>query len=389
MASYVTDRSPYKYGGQQDSYLQIVKETVSQGVSQLRTAVGTGADVTQLFHEILDSFAEIRHKIAVEHGTRSAKFFGQRRDAPESLAVCYSTCLSYPYEDYNDKMVRFLQQYLRQIPHTLYEFSSNKDELNLKIDLPVCLGRESKLELSVLSAVNVDEWRPFEFEELIQIGRSCGAFGQKADKKITRFDVFNIVYDYEAMTKLREQSLPVYNQLILGNTIGYVYDENPDWRKSEWVLAKLQLQVDDKFYTTSQFLTWMNRDHITDPVDYMTGRAVVYIMHQDPFFIPEMLKDAAKLFKEIVEWDGEEVQHLKDRVALWQYEFSNTAPYKRGNAAICEWLEMMVYEYHGFTEFSYAKDKSVNLEALTSSLDQFVANYGSMVILGDRKPVTV
>src|SRR5262249_5593987 len=117
-----------------------------------------------------------------------------------------------------------------------------------------------------------------------------------------------------------------------------------------------------------------------DPVEHMTGRSIVAILHQDPFLIEFMLNDIAKIFKRIIEWNSADIKTLKEDIALFQYEFAHDMTFTRGSAAISEYFEMAFYEYHGF-KLSYNDEKMVNLEALTSSLKEFVQNYDSMIRL--------
>jgi hypothetical protein len=135
----------------------------------------------------------------------------------------------------------------------------------------------------------------------------------------------------------------------------------------------MRLQVEGKMVPLSQYITWMCVDQEEDTIDRMTNESVSTIIHQDPFLIREMLQDVAKLFKEAVLWnrDKDDLKKLKDRVALIDYELSHAMPFYRGSAAIAEWIEMALYQYHGFT-LRYLPEKLVNLEALTSPLHEFI-----------------
>ncbi len=130
----------------------------------------------------------------------------------------------------------------------------------------------------------------------------------------------------------------------------------------------------------SEYLTWADRDFVTDPVDQMTGRSIVAILHQDLFMTETMLDDIAKIFKNIIEWNGKKLKDLKDQIALFRYEHSHAMPFKRGSSAVAEWFERALYGAHGM-KVAYNPDKSVDLEALTSSLKEFVDNYDTMITL--------
>lgn len=383
MSSYIVDRTPLNYGGAQKLYLEAVKETVDQAVKQLHAAVGTNADLTALFHQVLDSFAVTRSEIAVKQGTENADDFGKRRDDPHSLSVCFRTSLYGPYGDYNSKILSLLQPHLRDIPHDLQAFSSEEAKLEKKAELPCCLSRSFSLEVIVLPPEADEKGRPFTLDEFIEIFKICDLPFSEAARKNPESELKDFCYNYEAMKKLKERAPKLYKRLKVSNEIDDAYLSFPQRRKSDWAVATLRLEIDGKLYALSQYVTWMYRDFLEDPVDKMSRDSVVSILHQDPFLIKDVLHDAGKLFKEIIEWDGKDRKNLTDITALWQYELAHAAPFKRGSAAINEWLEMMVYQFHGFSQFSYTKEKLVNLEALTSPLDEFVANYPTMIDLGE------
>ena len=120
-----------------------------------------------------------------------------------------------------------------------------------------------------------------------------------------------------------------------------------------------------------------------DPVDLMTTRTdptVISLIHQDRFLISETLRDIANLFKQVIEWNGEETQQLVDLVGLINYLFAHAMPFERGSAAVSEWLEMAIYKYHGL-DMQYNESVSINMEALILPLYEFIAKYPSMIKL--------
>ena len=182
------------------------------------------------------------------------------------------------------------------------------------------------------------------------------------------------------MQELKKTSFKDYKCLKISVLILRIRNDFPNELKSDWVFVTTRCEVDGKMYGLSQLCTWIYRDYKIDPIDNMTERSVISHIYQDPFLVEPMLDDIAKIFKWAIEWDGENIGDLKNRVALFRYEFAHTMPDERGSAAEAEWFERPIYLYHGY-KVTYVPEKMVDLEGLTSSLKTFVDNYDSMIQL--------
>lgn len=83
--------------------------------------------------------------------------------------------------------------------------------------------------------------------------------------------------------------------------------------------------------------------------------------------------------------DGKE--ELKERVAILRYLLAVSSPYKRGSAAIAEFIEKAIYEYHGFGfEYKYPrfsiKKPAADLDAYVCfTLEEFILTYKSKAIV--------
>jgi len=46
-------------------------------------------------------------------------------------------------------------------------------------------------------------------------------------------------------------------------------------KKTDFILATVRVEIDKKMVPLSQYLTWTNRDFITDPVEHMLEEVLV------------------------------------------------------------------------------------------------------------------
>jgi Avirulence protein len=375
MSSYIVDRVPTNYGGQQQHYLEQTNKIVVETAEKFRKAVQEKEDLQAIFHQTLTKLGEMRNTIAKEHKTNDGDVFGVRRDSDNFRSICGITPLSFPYEEYNKKLLPVLQKHLGVMKHTCKEFQQKE----LSIQGKPCLGRASSMALSILPFEDMKKWAfLLTGEEVTRLCMLCSITPPEDSSQMqVLFD--SMIINREAMSTLKQKSIEDYKRLKVCLAIADI-KERYVGRKSDWVVVTIRSEVDGKMYALSQYLTWMNRDFFEDPVEHMTDRSIVTILHQDPFLIDLMLNDIAKIFKEAIGWNKENVTLLKNQIALLQYELAHAMPFIRGSAAISEWLEMAIYRFHGFT-LTYNPDKMVNLEALTSLLDEFVQNYDSMISL--------
>ena len=90
------------------------------------------------------------------------------------------------------------------------------------------------------------------------------------------------------------------------------------------------------------------------------------------------------LAKKIYEKIPETVEDLKDRVALFRFTFSHCMPSHRGDGAIGDWLELMIYRVHGFVNTRYNSEKLACFETLTSlSLSRYRREYDTIITVSE------
>jgi len=374
MSTYLVGRDPNKYGGHQQSYLQQVDSIVEETAAAFHTAVEGKKDLEELFHETLATLGANRHDMAVAHKTKNADLFGIRRDQEPFASPAVITPLHHPYDEYNERLLPILQKHLRTMKHTLYEF----EQKELKIE-ETCLGRAWSMEFAILSHEDMTKWGfSFNSESYQRLCTLCAIPPSQEPLESSHFS--ELVVNKTAMQNLKKASPEDYKRLKIAIAILEIREIYKKERKSDWVLVTVRSEIDGKMYALSQYLTWLNRNFEEDPVENMTNRSIISIIHQDPFLIEPMLKDIAKIFKKAIEWKDGNIKTLKEDVELLDCELHHAMPFKRGSAAVSEWLEKAIYRYHEFN-LTYNPKKMVNLEALTSSFNQFVENYDSMIEL--------
>jgi hypothetical protein len=304
----------------------------------------------------------------VSHGTLSPEEFGWRRDGTEEFRLNRSNLLDGTYSEYNKRLLPAIQKQLKKMKYNLTDFQQTKSQ----VQFDRCLGRRTIMDYSILTQ-EYKNWDRDPFD--MGLYELCEVPLHKRDGKIASF-----MRNKEAMQKLRERSPNVYRRLRLESAKMPLENTSPEHAKSDWIHVALRSPINGKMLVLSEYLTWANRDFVTDPVDQMTGRSIISILHQDPFLIETMLDDMAKIFKKIIEWNGKNLKDLKDQVALFRYEHAHAMPFKRGSSAVAEWFEGALYGMHGM-KVAYNPEKLVDLEALTLSLKEFVDNYDTMITL--------
>lgn len=371
--SYIIRHSPTKFGDQA-VYKHKKNEAIGEAVISVETALAEGRSITDLFHEIVGALGKARNAIALAQGSYMAPLFGVRRDlaspTAETRYTTYLTPLSMPagapeYREYNDLMIARIASVL-------------SDSKSLET---AALGRRSTFEVAIVDQRDFETWTT-----PITLGEVAKALPTRVIPRTLDL----LTNDKECMEALKNEAPDLYTRLRLGLAFcstertfpsPYREDSNPPYAKSHYVLAETRLQVGEELHTLSQYITWIYGEE--DPVERMKRcLPPVTIVHHDLFLIEPLLQDIAKVFAKAIAWkrESESFQELKNDVALLRYMFSHCAPYYRGNAAVSEWLETVVYHFHDI-KFHYNKDKFGDLEAFTAlSLADFLASYDDTIV---------
>lgn len=357
MSSYLITRNPFRFGDKQQDYNARVDFTVKETADTFKRALESKSDLQKLFHETLASLGEIRHRIALDHQTKDGDLFGVRRDQDPFPGTVGVTPLGGEYKEYNPYLWRIVKSHLAKMGFSADGFQQTESASE---------GENSKIEIKVISFKDKKWFFLKDLQEEYKRISNLINFPHSPESPITK--------NRAAMRKLKETFPDDYKRLHTGKAILEIAQfhlmELPK-QKFDWLHVTLHSQVGQEMRPLSEFITWIKyEDRVTE--------TMFSIVHQDPFLIDSMLTDIARIFEEVISWNGENLKELKDLVALLQYELAHVMPFKRGSSAVSEWLERAIYLLHGFN-LKYHQKKMVNLEALTTLLNEFIENYDSMI----------
>lgn len=376
--NYIIERSPDFYGGKQEDYLKFADQSINEGIVHLTSGIGAKKNPSELFFELLHTYQENRHEIALRHQTPRAEYFGTPRiskQTPEAgLAL---TGLYEKYETHNTLFKEQLAPLLSKMKHDLRGFSQKNTSVTEK-----CLGRVCKFAIEVKDAAETKELTspPSEAEVQAALGT------EKSYEEIQN--------NYDLMLRIKTEHFDWYQKLTMHRVLYEIYKAFPSPKilsfeegrcigntgnfKNLYVIGTLRIQIGSKLYAISRYVTWLYTNYRTDPVDRMLEHSKVFIVHQDTFLIDETLQEISRIFADAVRWDHQKdsLQALKNNVALIRFLFAHCMPSARGDGAIGDWLELTLYRYHGFSNTRYNPNRLPCFEALsTLSLSQYLRNY--------------
>ncbi len=305
-------------------YIKKSDEIVNLSVNQIQIAVQNKDNLVVYFSEMLTNLAKHRHDIAKKHHTDDASAFGKFR---ESVFV---TSLFEKYSEYNAKLVLKIKKHLYQMTE-----SHGLQQGPIKIDEPpTSLGKKTSIDVALLSR-DIGEWA--NNEEYEKIGLALL--------------VSNI-----------ERNLPI----------------PPSSFPGEDILVTIRYEDNGIEYPLTRYLTRIKLPVEENDLVEVTLNPISTLIHQEPAFIENSLAEIASLFKTAIELDKENLQELIEISGHLNYLFSHAMPFDRGSAAIGEWIETIIFRYHGY-DVAYNNEVNINLEALISPLHAFIEKYPSMI----------
>lgn len=387
LSSYLDDRDPTKYGGQQKEYLAKSEQAIRNTVRMIRSGVESQARLTDLFFKILQELCQARQKIAQESATEDAHEFGSLRTALEPSRL-FATGLHHPYKEYNKVFMAQLQKMMSAMRHDLQTFTDRTRRNEERV-----LGRLCSFEVEVLDGPELAKRKWIELVDSEDLQRAL-----KTDKSADE-----ILNDRDLMKSLKDKHPELYKQATMSMCLTHLVTQYPapkiissngrpvydlssdranDNLKSLYVLGTLRLEMEGKLYAMSRYLTWMYQDTETDPIDQMAVRSTALIMHQDYFLIDPTLREISKMFEKAVLWNprSDSLPELKNRVALFRFTYAHCMPSARGDGAIGDWLELALYYFHGFHKTRFNSAKLPCFEPLASiTLSRYLATYPQII----------
>lgn len=346
------------YTGSQEKFILAGTEA-SKEVAQ---TIQENFQKTDLFEKCMDLCAKKRETHAKEVVERGKEDFGVLR-VRSSAFMNTTIMLDLRYDDYGVKLIEKIQKvYGDQILQGGFwqfkKIGDKKTSLSLR---EISLEERQKVQNLVVRA-QADE---IEYRDR----KPCYSRKYKENHP----DEYKDLVIKDGLEKLK--------------ALEHAY-EPPD-NNTRYLHAIARLRIIDpkdrkkKLYATSQYLFRVDLSQDQTTREFLPP----LIIHQDIFLISILQKEAERWFLKAVCWsheDGE--QELKKSIGRMVYCLSHAMPYRRGTAAIIEWLEAGVYRYHGFVEAKTSDQVMMNLEALTEpSLEEFLKSYYEHVNLGERQ----
>ncbi|KIC77245.1 hypothetical protein DB41_CO00140 [Neochlamydia sp. TUME1] len=340
---------------------------IRKSVRNIREGVGKGENLIELFHQTLDHLSLKCKELALKYGINKFDLQGVRRDQEECFTgVTYVTLMKKDLS--HERLVTMIEELLQKIHYPTQSFKRYREEFPTEQGLKRHLSRE----ITIYKEEELEIYSTPSFEECLRLCQLCSF--SSPENPSQSLDLYqNLLTNKQAMLALKEKSFQDYQKLKLYSAILEIKHLYPRLVKVDWILVTQNLQVKGKRYELSEYLTWIFRD-IENPIEKMKKEAMVTIIHQDPFLISPMLENIARIFKKAIRYNRYHLSLIKKQVALLRYELAHATPYKRGGNSISWWLERIIFNYHQY-EPIYLNDPSINIEALTFPLKEFVEKY--------------
>lgn len=389
--SYIVRQDPDRFGGYQDDYIHQTNQIIDATAEKISRCRDEKGDLKKLFFEITAELSHARAQLAKEHGTKDAEDFGKRRDDyyPAHVSILV---LQDAYKEYNDKLLSFFSNYLKQME------SNGQFKKTYEIR-DQCQGRTSVLEIEV---INNQDLMDRGYQQLPQLCLPDGVSSEKLKSSKESLKTEEILEYRQKMFNFKTTSPQSYriwkmssalwtlrkkcpSPSYYGISADLVRERYPKQEadiilgnlKSLQVHAVLRTNIDGKLYALTEYFTWMyensewmaNKTLSQHPIERMKQCSKVMLLHQDEFLIAKTLEEISKIFEVAVLWNRNTqiLQDLKDTMGNFYYLSAHNMSDVRGSAARTEWLEEAIYRSHKI-DTSSGEEKMLDLEAFANPL---------------------
>jgi hypothetical protein len=380
--AYMVKHGGY-FGGQQNDYLKRARDIIAKAEKKIHKAVENKEDLRSLFSNILDMMAEERKLIAIDHQTKRADEFGLKRDQNQRAAtVC--TIFNGRYREYGQRILDRVETILKSgilysddadacegrfFKHKRYTFKSR------------AFSHSSSIELELSEAEDIQEWFHLPLDKLLP-----NWFPIKLCLK-SHYTPKEEIELSSAIRRLIRENPQQHQKLKRGydlQTVWHFFPRGTAQNYAEWmenlirqkavlVEATIFFEINGKMQPIYEYLTWLH------PEEKMRI-AMPIVLHQSQYIIEETLSHIAADFERIVHWDRADLAELKQMMALFRYEMA-CMPFHRGSAAITEWFEAALYNYHK-VHYEFDTDRLADLETYCNPFfSEFFQAYDSMYTL--------
>ncbi len=383
------------FGGSQDEYLFWSRVSIVKARKMIEESPKNQETLSLLFSQVLEFLAQRRRQLAFDHKTPAAGEFGSRRDGALFAQLSY-TPFTRGYREYGQQILSSLKEELSKMEKDDKRFIQKR-----RFTEDCSFGLRSSLEIQVFDPKDIKEQGLLElaFSGLppgFPIELCNRNLKNEEDQARLRAALRDLKkQDPLCHARLRIMSMIVYLMKIYPSPFKAGQKEGElEWvgdlanLKSTYVLATIHCEIGGRMLPIYQYLTWIYRDPDHPEEDFlerMLRCSTVTIIHQEYDYVEETLQGVAKTFAKAVLWDQKDLSELKKEMALLRYGLA-CMPFGRGSAAISEWLEAAIYEYHGI-RYKIDPNRLVDLEVYANPLfANFYKAYGSMVQLEKGMP---
>ena len=154
--------------------------------------------------------------------------------------------------------------------------------------------------------------------------------------------------------------------------------------KSHFVIVSTYLSTFKGWEKTTEYLTWLNLNEVTDPIRRFELRPPpITSIHSDFLSIEPLLEKVSSAFARAIQWDpsSETLDELKSKVALHCYLFIHSYPFYHGSSAAMLIFEKILYGFHGFKVCHLRSQEEFLLGLATLFFDDYLKEYNKTIKL--------
>jgi|GEM_PF-2728240 hypothetical protein len=315
-----------------------------------------------LFFRCLEICGPTRAQIALDQNCEDKLLFGMRRKADSHFL-----CTKLNNGDSENGYEQCNQETILSIKASLPQFFQNNRWINKK--------KTSKNPLFSLNELSIGN----------KIIKSFFSYRLISEETITQvldeITFFSHIYKEtdktEVFTHLRNLNQEMYNKIVLANVVLSIKNSLSCNKTKLGPILQITTYLEsafDKRKILSDYFTGINIDSsfFSAKEQHMQP---IHFVHQAPFLIDETLDLVAEIFAKAFVWKKKiGLQYLTIHIGLIRYLLTHIAPFKRGSAAISDWIETALYRYHGFSDFQPSRQTDLKAISLLR-LDHFMDYY--------------
>ena len=319
-------------------------------------------DPKKLFFHCLDLCGPLRAQIALNQDCEDKLLFGSKRQA-DSHFLCTKLGLGdleNGYEQCNRETILSIQSQLPKFFKT-----SPKQEIKPSENPLFSLN---KLSLGNKTVKSFFSYRLISEKTIRQVMDELTFFSH----------LYKEPEKNDAWLQLRVSNQDIYNKIVLANVLFSIKKGLVSANSAFDPILQITTHFKDpsgRKYVLSNYFASVSIESKSSLANEKLMLHPIHFVHQAPFLIDETLQLAADLFAQAFFWKKDlELKHLIAHIGIMRYLLTHIAPFKRGSAAISDWIETALYRHHGFALFQ--SSRQTDLKAISSlRLDRFMENY--------------